>query len=79
MQEAGAAPSQTRTEIIDKERAEKLAELSPPERQNALVDIVNGLAERGLKEGLDTGKGSNGLQFTLGGMRAAQGMSFGIG
>jgi len=79
MQEAGAAPSQTRTEIIDKERAEKLAELSPPERQNALVDIVNGLAERGLKEGLDTGKGSNGLQFTRGGMRAAQGMSFGIG
>jgi outer membrane protein assembly factor BamA len=77
-QEAGAAPSQTRTEVIDQERAEKLAELWP-ERQNALVDLVNGYAERGLKEGLDSGKGSNGLQVTLGGMRAAQGMSFGVG
>ena len=76
--DAGAAPSQTRTEVIDKERAEKLAELWP-ERQNAMVDLVNGWAERGLKEGLDSGKGSNGLQFPLGGMRAAQGMSYGIG
>lgn len=77
-QETGAAPSQSRTEVIDKERAEKLAELWP-ERQNAMVDLVNGFAERGLKEGLDSGKGSNGLQVTLGGMRAAQGMSFGVG
>lgn len=77
-QETGATPSQTRAEVIDKERAEKLAELWP-ERQNAMVDLVNGLAERGLKEGLDSGKGSNGLQLTLGGMRAAQGMSFGVG
>src|SRR5262249_4204814 len=48
-------------------------------RQNAMVDLVNGLAERGFKEGLDSGRGTNGLQVTLGGMRAAQGMAFGIG
>ena len=77
-QETGAAPSQTRTEVIAQERAEKVAELWP-ERQKAMVDLVNGFAERGLKEGLDSGKGSNGLQFPLGGMRAAQGMSFGVG
>ena len=77
-QEAEAAPPQTRTEVIDKERAEKLAELWP-ERQNAMVDFVNGWAERGLKEGLDSGKGSNGLQFILGGMRAGQGTTYGIG
>ena len=59
-QETGASPSQTPTEVIGKERAEKLA-------------------QRGLKEGLDTGKGSNGPQITLGGMRAAQGMSSGVG
>ena len=72
------ATPQSRREAIDKERAEKLAELWP-ERQNAIVDLANGYAERGLKEGLDSGKGSNGLQFPLGGMRAAQGMSFGVG
>jgi outer membrane protein assembly factor BamA len=77
-QETEAALPQTRTEAIARERAEKLAELWP-ERQNAMVDLVNGYAERGLKEGLDSGKGANGLQLTLGGMRAAQGMSYGIG
>ena len=77
-QAAGNAPIQTRTEAIARERAEKLAELWP-ERQNAMVDLVNGYAERGLKEGLDSGKGANGLQLTLGGMRAAQGMSYGVG
>ena len=76
--DTGAAPSRTRTEVIDKERAEKLAELWP-ERQNALVDLVNGFAERGLKEGLDSGKGANGVQFILGGMRAEQGVSYGVG
>lgn len=78
LQEAGAALPQTRSEVIDKDRAEKLAELWP-ERQNALVDLVNGFAERGLKEGLDSGKGANGLQFILGGMRAKQGVSYGVG
>ena len=77
-QEAGAGLPQTRTEVIDKDRAEKLAELWP-ERQNAMVDLVNGYAERGLKEGLDSGKGANGVQFILGGMRAEQGVSYGVG
>jgi outer membrane protein assembly factor BamA len=71
-------PAQTRAEAIAAERAEKLATLWP-ERQNAMVDLVNGFAERGLKEGLDNGSGANGLQLTLGGMRSAQGMSFGVG
>ena len=44
-----------------------------------MVDIANGLVERGFKEGLDSGKGSNGIQFTVGGMRAAQGLSLGAG
>jgi outer membrane protein assembly factor BamA len=73
-----ASPPATREAVIAAERAEKQASLWP-ERQNAMVDLVNGLAERGLKEGLDSGRGSNGFQVTLGGMRAAQGMSFGIG
>jgi len=50
-----------------------------PERQNAMVGMANGIVERGLKEGLDSGKGTNGLQLLLGGMRAAQGISGGVG
>ncbi len=69
---------QTRAEAIAAERAEKVATLWP-ERQNAMVDLVNGLAERGFKEGLESGRGANGLQVILGGMRAAQGMSGGVG
>jgi len=72
-----AAP-QTREEAIAAERAEKVAELWP-ERQNGMVDLVNGFVERGLKEGLESGRGANGFQIVLGGMRAAQGMSGGIG
>jgi outer membrane protein assembly factor BamA len=68
----------TRAEVIAAERTEKVATLWP-ERQKAMVDLVNGLVDRGLKEGLDSGKGANGLQLILGGMRAAQGMSGGIG
>ena len=44
-----------------------------------MVNIANGFVERGLKEGLDSGKGANGLQFVLGGMRSAQGASVGLG
>ncbi len=69
--QSGAAP-QTREEVIAGERADKVAELWP-ERQNAMVDMANGLSERGLKEGLESGKGANGIQLTLGGMREAQG------
>ena len=73
-----AGPPHTRAAVIDSERAEKIAELWP-ERQSALVDLVNGFVERGFKEGLDTGRGANGVQWMLGGMRAAQGLSFGVG
>jgi hypothetical protein len=73
-----ASVPQTREEVIAGERADKVAQLWP-ERQNAMVDIANGLAERGLNEGLESGKGSNGIQMTLGGMREAQGMSVGVG
>jgi outer membrane protein assembly factor BamA len=40
---------------------------------------VNGLLERGLKEGLDSGAGATGPQFVLGGMRSGQGFSAGVG
>ena len=72
------APPDTREQAIAADRVEKLASLWP-ERQNAMVDLVNGLVERGLKEGLDSGLGANGIQFLLGGMRAAQGVSGGVG
>jgi outer membrane protein assembly factor BamA len=68
----------TRTEAIAAERADKVASLWP-ERQNAMVDLVNGFIDRGFKEGLDSGRGGNGLQIVLGGMRAGQGLSGGIG
>ena len=67
-QDQPASAPQTREEVIAGERADKVAQLWP-ERQNAMVDIANGLAERGLNEGLESGKGSNGVQLTLGGMR----------
>jgi len=76
-QEPAGAP-QTRAEAIAAERNEKVAELWP-ERQNAMVDLANGLVERGFKEGLDTGLGANGFQVVIGGMRSGQGMSVGAG
>ena len=69
---------QTRADVIAAERAEKVATLWP-ERQRAMVDLVNGFVERGFKEGLDSGRGANGMQLVIGGMRAAQGMSGGLG
>jgi|KBSMisStaDraftv2_1062788.scaffolds.fasta_scaffold38469_2 outer membrane protein assembly factor BamA len=77
-QEQPSAVPQTREAVIASERADKVGELWP-ERQNAMVDIANGLAERGLGEGLDSGKGANGIQFLFGGMRSGQGMSGGVG
>jgi outer membrane protein assembly factor BamA len=77
-QQSPSSQPKTRAEAIAAERADKLATLWP-ERQNAMVDLVNGLVDRGLKEGIDSGKGANGIQIVLGGMRAAQGMSGGVG
>jgi hypothetical protein len=75
----GATPAPaTREEAIAVERADKVAELWP-ERQSAMVDTVNRLAERGLKEGFDSGQGANGPQIVFGGMRPGQGFTAGAG
>jgi hypothetical protein len=71
-QEPGTDAPGTRTEAIENERADKVAELWP-ERQSPIVNTVNGLVERGFKEGLDSGRGVNGPQIVLGGMRPGQG------
>jgi len=68
----------TRTEEIERARREKIARLWP-ERESPMVAQVNGLVERGLGEGLESGKGVNGFQPILGGMRSGQGMSVGLG
>ena len=71
------AQPKTRAEEIDQARREKIARLWP-ERESPLVDIVNGLVERGLLDD-SQGAGANGFQFVLGGMRSGQGAAFGIG
>jgi hypothetical protein len=68
----------TRTEAVEQERREKIATLWP-ERENPLVKRVNNLVERGFREGLDSGKGVNGMQVGLGGTRSGHGMSAGLG
>ncbi|MDH4065619.1 MAG: BamA/TamA family outer membrane protein [Acidobacteriota bacterium] len=75
----GAADGpQTRAEAIEQARREKAA-LLWPEHESPLVRQVNGLLERGLKEGLESGEGASGPQFVLGGMRSGQGFSAGVG
>ena len=76
-QSTDAAPA-TREEAIAAERADKLAELWP-ERTSPMVDTVNRLVERGFSEGLDSGKGANGPQIVVGGMRSGQGFTAGLG
>jgi hypothetical protein len=73
-----AQEPKTRAEVIAAERQEKVAELWP-ERESPMVAQVNGLVERGFKEGLDSGKGADGVQFVLGGMRSGQGFAAGVG
>jgi outer membrane protein assembly factor BamA len=68
----------TRAEEIERLRREKVARLWP-ERESPLVDMVNGLVERGLREGVESGKGANGPQLVLGGMRSGHGMTVGVG
>ncbi len=77
-QEPGTEAPRTRAEAIEDERADKVAELWP-ERQSPMVNRVNGLVERGFKEGLDSGRGVNGPQIVLGGMRPGQGFTAGLG
>lgn len=68
----------TRAEEIEEARKDKVAHLWP-ERESPLVDTVNGLVERGLKEGFESGKGANGWQIVMGGTRSGQGAAFGGG
>jgi hypothetical protein len=68
----------TRAETIEDARRDKMARLWP-ERESPLVNQVNQLVERGLLSGFETGKGSNGWQVVLGGMRSGQGTTVGIG
>ena len=68
----------TREETIAAERNDKVAELWP-ERTSPIVDRANRLVERGFREGLDSGKGANGPQIVLGGMRSGQGFTAGLG
>jgi hypothetical protein len=77
-QNAPAQAPATRAEVIAAQRADKVAMLWP-ERQSALVNTVNGIVDRGLREGIESGQGKNGLQVVLGGMRSGQGMSAGLG
>ncbi len=50
-----------------------------PEHESPLVDEVNKLVERGLLSGTESGKGANGWQVVMGGMRSGQGTSIGVG
>ncbi len=69
---------QSRAQEIQSGRADKMAHLWL-ERESPLVQQVNTLVERGLLEGAQTGKGANGWQVVLGGMRSGQGMTVGLG
>ncbi len=76
-----AAPAQqpaTRAEAIEQERREKHATLWP-ERESPLVVKANGLLDRGLLEGIQSGRGNNGWQVLLTGTRPAQGQTIGLG
>ena len=68
----------TRAEAIDLARRDKQARLWP-ERVTPLAGQVNDLVERGFYEGVESGKGANGPQIVLGGMRSGQGFSLGAG
>ncbi len=68
----------TRAEAIEAERRRHNASLWP-EQQSPLVEEVNGLVERGLYDAAGSGKGTNGGQIVLGGMRSGQGFGLGIG
>ena len=77
-QQQPATGATTREETIAAERNDKVAELWP-ERTSPIVDRANRLVERGFHEGLDSGKGANGPQIVLGGMRSGQGFTAGMG
>ena len=68
----------TRAEEIEQARRDKRARMWR-ETESPIVQKVNTLVERGLLDGVTSGKGSNGWQVGLGGTRSGQGMSVGLG
>ena len=78
MGQSADAGAKTRAEEIELARRDRVARLWP-ERESPMVQQANKLLERGFKEGASTGKGANGPQIVLGGMRSGQGTSFGLG
>ena len=75
---APALAQTTRAEAIDQQRRDKRARLWP-EYESPLVRQANDLVERGFREGIEDGRGANGPQVVLGGMRSGHGMSLGGG
>jgi outer membrane protein assembly factor BamA len=73
-----AQQATTRKEQIEQLRKDKHARLWP-ERTSGIVKRLNDLTERGLLEGFETGRGANGLQIVLGGMRSGNGTTLGVG
>jgi len=74
----GANAQATRAAQIEQQRREKVAKLWP-ERESPMVEMVNGLVDRGWLEGATSGQGANGWQAVLGGMRSGHGFTAGIG
>lgn len=68
----------TRAELIERDRREKKIALWP-ERQSPIATIINDEIERGLLDGFENGRGKNGFQLPIGGMRSGQGAAFGVG
>ena len=68
----------SRTDQIQASRTDKLARLWP-ERTSGIVKRANDYLDRGFLEFVEEKKGSNGLQFVLGGMRSGSGTTFGVG
>ena len=75
---ACAQQATSRAEQMEQIRTDKQARLWP-EHTPGLVKRLNNYAERGLLEGARSGKGTNGPQIVLGGMRSGNGTSFGVG
>ena len=69
---ACAQEATSRAEQMEQIRTDKQARLWP-EHTPGVVKMLNNYAERGLLEGARSGKGVNGLQIVLGGMRSGNG------
>lgn len=68
----------SREEEIRQQQVDKRARLWP-EHTSGIVNQFNKYTERGLLEGSRSGKGVNGPQFVLGGMRSGNGTTVGVG